>query len=133
MPDVYKRQAYDREKFWFQGGFIQNAIFNEDMIFAGKAVMEDDYAIALSLIHIFISPFLTIISIFPVCVKLRGIFIQYCTGNGDLNIVLCHEPGRYKISSFTEQDHELCSVWRIRTVYCIWTSKGRSWHLCRCV
>ncbi len=28
------------------GGFIQNAIFNEDMIFAGKAVMEDDYAIA---------------------------------------------------------------------------------------
>ena len=38
--------AYDREKFWFQGGFIQNAIFNEDMIFAGKAVMEDDYAIA---------------------------------------------------------------------------------------
>ena len=40
-----------------------------------------------------ISPFLTIISIFPVCVKLRGIFIQYCTGNGDLNIILCHEPG----------------------------------------
>ena len=38
--------AYDREKFWFQGGFIKNAIFNEDMIFAGKAVMEDDYAIA---------------------------------------------------------------------------------------
>ena len=38
--------AYDREKFWFQGGFIQNAIFNEDMIFAGRAVMEDDYAIA---------------------------------------------------------------------------------------
>ena len=27
-------------------GFIKNAIFNEDMIFAGKAVMEDDYAIA---------------------------------------------------------------------------------------
>ena len=30
--------AYDREKFWFQGGFIQKTIFNEDMIFAGKAV-----------------------------------------------------------------------------------------------
>ena len=29
--------AYDREKFWFQGGFIKNAIFNEDMIFAGNS------------------------------------------------------------------------------------------------
>ena len=38
--------AYDREKFWFQGGFIQKTIFNEDMIFAGKAVLQDDYAIA---------------------------------------------------------------------------------------
>ena len=56
----------------------------------------------LSHLSLLISTFLTIISIFPVCVKLRGIFIQYCTGNGDLNIVLCHEPGRYKISSFTE-------------------------------
>ena len=37
---------YDREKFWFQGGFIRRAIFNEDMIFAGKAVLEDDYAVA---------------------------------------------------------------------------------------
>ena len=37
---------YDREKFWFQGGFIRQAIFNEDMIFAGKAVLEDDYAVA---------------------------------------------------------------------------------------
>ena len=36
--------AYDREKFWFQGGFIQKTIFNEDMIFAGKAVLQDDYA-----------------------------------------------------------------------------------------
>ena len=27
--------AYDREKFWFEGGFISPAIFNEDMIFAG--------------------------------------------------------------------------------------------------
>lgn len=38
--------AYDREKFWFQGGFINRTIFNEDMIFAGRAVLEDDYAIA---------------------------------------------------------------------------------------
>lgn len=38
--------AYDREKFWFQGGFIKKTIFNEDMIFAGKAVLQDDYAIA---------------------------------------------------------------------------------------
>ena len=38
--------AYDREKFWFQGGFINRTIFNEDMIFAGRAVMEDDYAVA---------------------------------------------------------------------------------------
>lgn len=38
--------AYDREKFWFQGGFINRTIFNEDMIFAGKAVLQDDYAIA---------------------------------------------------------------------------------------
>lgn len=38
--------AYDREKFWFQGGFIHKAIFNEDMIFAGRAVLQDDYAIA---------------------------------------------------------------------------------------
>lgn len=38
--------AYDREKFWFQGGFIDKTIFNEDMIFAGKAVLKDDYAIA---------------------------------------------------------------------------------------
>ena len=38
--------AYDREKFWFQGGFIHKTIFNEDMIFAGKAVLQDDYAIA---------------------------------------------------------------------------------------
>ena len=38
--------AYDREKFWFEGGFISPAIFNEDMIFAGKAVLEDDYAVA---------------------------------------------------------------------------------------
>ena len=30
----------------FRGDLFQNAIFNEDMIFAGKAVMEDDYAIA---------------------------------------------------------------------------------------
>lgn len=37
--------AYDREKFWFEGGFIRHTIFNEDMIFAGKAI-EDDYAIA---------------------------------------------------------------------------------------
>ncbi len=37
--------AYDREKFWFEGGFIQKTIFNEDMIFAGKAI-QDDYAIA---------------------------------------------------------------------------------------
>lgn len=37
--------AYDREKFWFQGGFISRTIFNEDMIFAGKA-LQDDYAIA---------------------------------------------------------------------------------------
>lgn len=38
--------AYDREKFWFQGGFTSPAIFNEDMIFAGKALREDDYAVA---------------------------------------------------------------------------------------
>lgn len=38
--------AYDREKFWFQGGFISRTIFNEDMIFAGRAVLQDDYAIA---------------------------------------------------------------------------------------
>lgn len=38
--------AYDREKFWFQGGFIRRTIFNEDMIFAGKALMQDDYAVA---------------------------------------------------------------------------------------
>ena len=38
--------AYDREKFWFQGGFINKTIFNEDMIFAGKAVLQDDYAVA---------------------------------------------------------------------------------------
>lgn len=38
--------AYDREKFWFQGGFIHKAIFNEDMIFAGRAVLQDDYAVA---------------------------------------------------------------------------------------
>lgn len=38
--------AYDREKFWFQGGFVHKAIFNEDMIFAGRAVLQDDYAIA---------------------------------------------------------------------------------------
>lgn len=38
--------AYDREKFWFQGGFVTRTIFNEDMIFAGRAVLEDDYAIA---------------------------------------------------------------------------------------
>ena len=38
--------AYDREKFWFQGGFIRKTIFNEDMIFAGKAILEDDYAVA---------------------------------------------------------------------------------------
>lgn len=38
--------AYDREKFWFQGGFISHTIFNEDMIFAGKSVLQDDYAIA---------------------------------------------------------------------------------------
>ena len=38
--------AYDREKFWFQGGFIHKTIFNEDMIFAGRAVLQDDYAIA---------------------------------------------------------------------------------------
>ena len=38
--------AYDREKFWFEGGFISPAIFNEDMIFAGKAVLEEDYAVA---------------------------------------------------------------------------------------
>lgn len=37
--------AYDREKFWFQGGFTDKTIFNEDMIFAGRAVLEDDYAI----------------------------------------------------------------------------------------
>ncbi len=35
--------AYDREKFWFQGGFTNRTIFNEDMIFAGHAVLEDDY------------------------------------------------------------------------------------------
>lgn len=38
--------AYDREKFWFQGGFINRTIFNEDMIFAGRAVLQDDYAVA---------------------------------------------------------------------------------------
>lgn len=38
--------AYDREKFWFQGGFINRTIFNEDMIFAGRAILQDDYAIA---------------------------------------------------------------------------------------
>lgn len=38
--------AYDREKFWFQGGFSSRTIFNEDMIFAGRAVLEEDYAIA---------------------------------------------------------------------------------------
>lgn len=38
--------AYDREKFWFQGGFISRTIFNEDMIFAGKALLQDDYAVA---------------------------------------------------------------------------------------
>ena len=38
--------AYDREKFWFQGGFIRRTIFNEDMIFAGKALLQDDYAVA---------------------------------------------------------------------------------------
>lgn len=38
--------AYNREKFWFQGGFINRTIFNEDMIFAGRAVLQDDYAIA---------------------------------------------------------------------------------------
>lgn len=38
--------AYDREKFWFQGGFLNRTIFNEDMIFAGKALLYDDYAIA---------------------------------------------------------------------------------------
>lgn len=38
--------AYDREKFWFQGGFIRRTIFNEDMIFAGRAVLQDDYAVA---------------------------------------------------------------------------------------
>ena len=38
--------AYDREKFWFQGGFIRRTIFNEDMIFAGKAILQDDYAVA---------------------------------------------------------------------------------------
>ena len=36
--------AYDREKFWFQGGFIRRTIFNEDMIFA--ALLQDDYAVA---------------------------------------------------------------------------------------
>ena len=38
--------AYDREKCWFQGGFIRRTIFNEDMIFAGKALLQDDYAVA---------------------------------------------------------------------------------------
>ena len=38
--------AYDREKFWSQGGFIRRTIFNEDMIFAGRAVLQDDYAVA---------------------------------------------------------------------------------------
>ena len=38
--------AYDREKFWFQGGFTDTPILNEDMIFAGRAVLEDDYAVA---------------------------------------------------------------------------------------
>ena len=38
--------VYDREKFWFQGGFIRRTIFNEDMIFAGKALLQDDYAVA---------------------------------------------------------------------------------------
>ena len=38
--------AYDREKFWFQGAFIRRTIFNEDMIFAGRAVLQDDYAVA---------------------------------------------------------------------------------------
>lgn len=38
--------AYNREKFWFQGGFIRRTIFNEDMIFAGKALLQDDYAVA---------------------------------------------------------------------------------------
>ena len=37
--------AYDREKFWFQGGFIKNAIFNEDMIMASK-VIQAGYKIA---------------------------------------------------------------------------------------
>ena len=30
--------AYDREKFWFQGGFIRRTIFNEDMIFASHLI-----------------------------------------------------------------------------------------------
>lgn len=38
--------AYDREKFWFQGGFIKRTIFNEDMIFAGHAILDDDYGVA---------------------------------------------------------------------------------------
>ena len=38
--------AYDREKFWFEGGFVHPTIFNEDMIFAGRALRQDDYAVA---------------------------------------------------------------------------------------
>ena len=38
--------AYRREIYEELGGFVRHTIFNEDMIFAGKAVMEDDYAIA---------------------------------------------------------------------------------------
>ena len=38
---MYRRNIYEK-----LGGFVKHTIFNEDMIFAGKAVMEDDYAIA---------------------------------------------------------------------------------------
>ena len=38
---MYRKDVYEK-----MGGFVLHTIFNEDMIFAGKAVMEDDYAIA---------------------------------------------------------------------------------------
>ena len=37
--------AYRRDLYFAQGGFIRKTIFNEDMIFAGKAI-QDGYAIA---------------------------------------------------------------------------------------
>ena len=46
--------AYDREKFWFQGGFIRRTIFNEDMIYAAGLIQsgyEVSYEAQARVIH----------------------------------------------------------------------------------